>query len=179
MAQVLCPWCQSEIPQEEGQEPDKICPVCDNELDGYRTLRIELGDEDDSDRDELEDEEDEDGYGAILSDEEDIEFESDDELHVKDEALIAYEETVEKLLDSQDVVPECPSCREYMLEAGETAIPAAGFSPRVPESLGSPILEAPAALKIYVCPSCFTVQHALSEESRTELIRKLARSRIE
>lgn len=177
MSVVVCPWCQSEIPQEEGQEPEKYCPVCENELDGYRTLRIGLGDEDDSDEDFEEDDDDSSSYGAILTDEEDISFAQDEDLQVKNEALMQYEETVEKLLDEQETVPECPQCREYMLEAGETTVPAAGFLARVPESLGAPILEAPYSMKVYVCPSCFQVQHSLSDEHRTALIQKLAANR--
>ncbi|MBB6633707.1 hypothetical protein [Cohnella thailandensis] len=178
MAVVVCPWCQSEIPQEEGQEPDKFCPVCDNELDGYRTLRFGLGDEDVYPDDE-EDDDESGSYGAILSDEEEISLEQDDELQIKNEALMQYEETVEKLLDEQEVVPECPQCREYMLEAGETTVPAGGFQPRVPEALGVPILDAPFAMKIYVCPSCFNMQHSLSEGHRTALIQKLANAKTE
>jgi predicted amidophosphoribosyltransferase len=44
MAVVICPWCQSEIPQEEGAEPEQYCPVCENELGGYRTVTFGLDD---------------------------------------------------------------------------------------------------------------------------------------
>ncbi|RIE00993.1 hypothetical protein [Cohnella faecalis] len=100
MAAILCPWCQSEIPVEEGQGPDKFCPVCDNEIDGYRTLRIGIDEEDE------EDEEDGDSVGLVRAeDEEDLSWMQDDELQEKDEALIQFEEAVEELLDEQEVVP--------------------------------------------------------------------------
>ena len=60
MAVTLCPWCQSEIPVEEGQEPEQFCPVCDNEIGGYRTLRVDIGgseDDEEEAQDAYEDEE--------------------------------------------------------------------------------------------------------------------------
>ncbi|WP_123041681.1 hypothetical protein [Cohnella candidum] len=170
MSVVVCPWCQSEIPQEEGAEPEKFCPVCENELDGYRTLRIGLGDE--------EDEEEEEEYTGGDSSEsgEDLSWVDDGELTEKNEALLRFEESVEKLLDEQDVVPECPHCREYMLEAGEAQVAPSAFRPRVPDELGQPVLEAPFSYTVYVCPACFTVQQTLSEEGRSQIARRLSQA---
>lgn len=170
MAVTLCPWCQSEIPIEEGQEPDKYCPVCDNELDGYRTLTLDIGDE----------EEEELGRESFRSNEdEDEEDDSwDDELGFREsgpEGLL-LEESVEKLLDEQEYMPECPNCREYMLEAGEQLITAGQFKPRIPQSLGGPMLDAPFSLALYVCPACFTVQTQLAEGGREQMIRRLSGS---
>lgn len=167
MAVVVCPWCQSEIPQEEGEEPEKYCPVCENELDGYRTLRIGLDDEDEEEEDEAESD------GLAPNGEEDLSWADDGELTEKNEALLQFEEAVESLLDEQDMVPECPLCREYMLAAGEQTVPAESFRARSTESLGGAVLGAPFALTVYVCPSCFAVQHTLAEEARGDLARRL------
>lgn len=175
MAVVMCPWCQSEIPTEEGQEPDKWCPVCDNEIEGYRTLRIGLGEEEDPDDEE----------GAVAGAEpaadynrlaeEDVSWINDDELQPRDAGLLVFEEKVEKLLDEQAVVPECPQCREYMLLTGEVEIAAERFRGRQSTELGGgPVLEAPISLGVYVCPSCFTVVQELSEASRESLLRRIS-----
>jgi rubrerythrin len=173
MAVIICPWCQSEVTQEEGQEPEKFCPICDNELGGYRTMRIDIDRyEDDPDEAEERSEHSE----AYEDEEEELDWKRDDDLREKDESLLRFEEAVERLLDEQEFVPECPQCREYMLEAGERIVSAEGFRPRTPEGLGRPLLEAPFAMTVYVCPSCFVVQHTLSEGDRNKLAHKLGES---
>lgn len=172
MAVIVCPWCQSELTVEEGQEPERFCPICDNELGGYRSLRIGIDSIDDGEEDDDEyarepEEDDEDiGEGAGWG--------QDEDLREKNESLLLYEETVEKLLDGQEVVPECPHCREYMLEAGERIVGADGFRAREPEELGRPVLEAPFAMTMYVCPSCFAVQYSLSEGDRAKFAQRLS-----
>ncbi|MDB4867347.1 MAG: hypothetical protein JWR03_1680 [Cohnella sp.] len=166
MSVVVCPWCQSEIPQEEGEQPEKYCPVCENELDGYRTLRVGIGD----DTDEEDEEDSVDAAPGI----EELHWAQEGDLTEKNEALLQFEETVERLLDEQDTVPDCPQCREYMLEAGEHTVTPETFRARVPQSLGQPVLEAPFALTVYVCPSCFSVQYSLAEQGRFELARRLS-----
>lgn len=170
MAVTVCPWCQSEVPHEEGQEPEKFCPVCDNEMDGYRTLRVDIGGSDDDEDDE------EAENNSYPVDEEETNWNTDDSLREKDEALLQFEETVEQLLDEQDMVPECPQCREYMLETGEQLVSREQFRPRVPEALGEAVLDAPFALTVYVCPSCFTVQTTLSESDRHGIARRLSQA---
>lgn len=172
MAVIVCPWCQSELPVEEGQEPERFCPICDNELGGYRSLQIGLDRneeleeeaeyETDPEADELED------LSAVEN------WEEDKDLREKNESLLVFEEAVEKLLDEQEIVPECPHCREYMLEAGEHVVGPDGFRAREPELLGRPVLEAPFAMTVYVCPSCFNVQHTLAEEDRVRLAQRLS-----
>lgn len=169
MSVVICPWCQSEIPQEEGAEPEKYCPVCENELDGYRTLRFELDRAEDGVDPGAKDDSEEES-------EADLRWMEDRDLTEKNESLLLFEEAVEGLLDEQDAVPECPLCREYMLEAGERIVPAESFRPRVPESLGDAILKAPFSLTVYICPSCFAVQHALSDRDRAEVGQRLSRA---
>lgn len=166
MAVIVCPWCQSEIPLEEGQEPDRYCPVCDNELGGYRTMTVDIDGIDEEDAEvEPEDNDDDEALTG---------WEEDDELREKNEAVLLYEETVEKLLDEQEIVPECPHCREYMLEAGETIVGANSFRPRSPDLLGEPMLVPPFALTLYVCPSCFAVTYSLAEEGRGRMAQKLS-----
>lgn len=173
---IICPWCQSEIIQEPGQEPEKYCPVCDNELSGYRTLRIGLGDEDDPDYDEDEDEDEEGAAANGLASLEGLEAEADDALRAKDEALLRYESAVETLLDEQEFVPECPQCREYMLEAGRQIVEPSTFAPRRSELPGGrPIVAAPFEMTVYVCPSCFTMTHMLAEDDRSRMAESLAR----
>ncbi|MBN2979896.1 hypothetical protein [Cohnella algarum] len=172
MSVVICPWCQSEILTEEGQEPEKYCPVCDNELGGYRTLRVALGEED-----EPEEAMPESQIGISYDEEPD--WDQDEELkryEGKAENLLDYEEAVEKLLDGQETVPECPQCQEYMLHAGEMTVGSESFRPRTfPAAFGSEaVLSAPFAVQAYVCPSCFTMHYALAEEDRMAFARRLS-----
>ncbi|MGG1312586.1 MULTISPECIES: hypothetical protein [Cohnella] len=184
MAVVVCPWCQTEILTEEGQEPDKVCPVCENELDGYRTLRITLDKNEEDEPEEPAAAAKRSGGGAAAAGEE-PDWERDakledikelEEIEEKAESLLDFEETVEKLLDEQETVPECPVCHEYMLEAGEIQVGEEAFKPRVSKLLygGGAVLGAPFAVQAYVCPSCFAVHYALSEEDRIKLSQRLS-----
>jgi hypothetical protein len=173
MAVVICPWCQSEIMQEEGQEPDKICPVCDNEIDGYRTLKLDIGDsEEEYEDDDIEDEE-----SVRVSIDEDMSWDEDESLNdSSDEELQQFEETVEQLLNEQDLVPECPLCHEYMIESGEQLISATQFRHRVTDVLGEAVIEAPFTLTMYICPSCFTVHSFLGDSHRHQVVRRLSQN---
>ncbi|MCD9024212.1 hypothetical protein [Cohnella silvisoli] len=172
MAVVICPWCQSEIMQEEGQEPDKICPVCDNELDGYRTLKLNVGGADDQD---YEDEDDEDEEPTIVSINDDTSWEEVDSFNdASDEELLQFEETVEQLLNEQELVPECPLCHEYMIECGEQLISANQFRHRVTDVIGEDVIEAPFTLTMYLCPSCFSVHSFLGDSHRLQVVRRLS-----
>lgn len=171
MSAVICPWCQSEIIQEEGQEPEKFCPVCDNELDGYRTLKLNIGDEEDEE-DELDEEED----SPMVSIDEDIGWVEDEEFTETDDELQQFEETVEQLLNEQELVPECPFCREFMIETGERLVAETEFRPRVSEALGETILSAPFTITMFTCPSCFTVQSFLGDSYRHQIVRRLSQN---
>jgi len=162
MAVVVCPWCQNEIPQEEGAEPERYCPVCENELGGYRTLTLDGEDEEDE----------EDAVRGL--DDEDLDWLDDVDLPDNSEALLRFEESVEALLDEQEAAPGCPNCQEYMLEAGTQVVGADAFLPRNAEPLGGAVLGAPFSLTVYVCPSCFAVQHMLDEQGRVSLARRLS-----
>jgi len=165
MPTIICPWCQTEIAQEEGAEPEKWCPVCENELGGYRTITVDLErNEDVLDEDTgMTDEEDDFDWSSFRKD-----------LREKSEDQLKFENLAEKLLDEQDAVPECPHCREYMVEAGELEVADTRFRPRMISPEGPALLEAPFQLKVYVCPACFAVSHALSEKDRAEMVRRLA-----
>ncbi len=180
MAIVICPWCQSEIMQEEGQEPDKICPVCDNELDGYRTLKLNLaGTEEDYEEDyEEEEDQDEDKASSLVSIDEDMSWAEDESLIDASDELQQFEETVEQLLNEQDLVPECPLCHEYMVESGEQLLPANQFRPRVTDVLGEGVIEAPFTLTMYICPSCFTVHSFLGDSHRHQVVRRLSQDPV-
>lgn len=177
MSVIICPWCQSEIMQEEGQEPDKICPVCDNEISGYRTLKLNIGETDeDEEEDEYEAEEAKDASAAFVADKEDLSWLKEDEESIEDsnDELQQFEETVELLLNEQELVPECPSCHEYMLEVGEQLITANQFRPRVPEGLGEAVIDAPFTLNLYICPACFTTSSFLGDSHRHQTVRRLS-----
>ncbi|MFD0712458.1 hypothetical protein [Paenibacillus sp. GCM10027626] len=169
---TICPWCQTEIVWDEEIGPERYCPHCDNELSGYRTVRIGIDaidgqdDEDDED-DELEEEQEE----RYMSREADVvPFLSRTREH------LALEETVEKMLDQQEEVPECPSCREYMLEAGKETVDGGSFvSTHVP-ALEEPLLSPPFAIIRYICPTCFTMQSKLDKADQERLVHTLSRA---
>jgi hypothetical protein len=172
MAVVICPWCNSEIMQEEGQEPDKICPICDNELSGYRTLKLNIGD---SDGEDFEEEEEDDEDSVRVSIDEDVNWDENEFLNdTSDEQLQQFEENVEQLLNEQDLVPECPLCHEFMIESGEQLITADQFRNRVTEVLGEAVIEAPFTLMTYICHSCFSVHSFLGDSYRHQVVRRLS-----
>lgn len=98
----------------------------------------------------------------------------EDSLLDTDDELQRFEETVESLLNEQELVPECPLCREYMIEAGEQRISPEQYRPKVTEALGNAVLEAPFSLTLYVCPSCFTTQSFLGDAHRHQIVRSLS-----
>ncbi|KKO52936.1 hypothetical protein [Paenibacillus sp. DMB20] len=181
MEPTVCPWCQTEIVWDEEIGPEENCPHCDNELKGYRTLNIEL----EGENGELDNEE--------HAPEEDDEYESGDILNKPfwgigdgtvpairvldkygdDHDLMAYEESVESVLDDQDETPECFHCREYMMLAGTQKVSGEAFEPALPASLQAPLLKPPFHLNVYICSGCFQVQYTLSEDDRLRLIKGL------
>ncbi len=189
--QVICPWCLTEIVWDEEMGPETRCPHCDNELSSYRT--IELG----YDEDEVEEDEYERArqlknysdnrkaaaqYDDAEEDAEDEEQEPDtrnwgdtgDGVRNLDIARFAVEENMQRVLDDQDEVPECPLCREYMLELGSHTMNAPFFESRVAPSIGSPLLETPFKVNLYVCPSCHHTASLLSRQAQGELLDKLS-----
>ncbi|MEK4854380.1 hypothetical protein NST04_31400 [Paenibacillus sp. FSL H7-0756] len=177
METTVCPWCHTEIVWDEEFGPEDTCPHCNNELSGYRTVTIGA-----------EDLEDEEPDTAEASGEEEI---SDDNLWDDDDKdsvvpvwgtltqfgddydLKRYEDKVSAILAAQLEAPECPQCHELMLHSGTQQVN--GFTPATPEALGgAAVLKPPFALNLYVCPSCFHVQHSLAQEDRIQLVRNLS-----
>lgn len=172
---TICPWCQTEIVWDEELGPEEECPYCHNELKGYRTLNIALGSD--------EDWEDEDETSGDDTDDAGL-WQEDEESHLnairRVEAfagaggdLLAYESGVEKQLDAQEEVPECPHCREYMLHAGTEPL-SPGFKPVQMQAKDTPILQSSAVLNVYVCSACFQVSRFLSEDDRNQLIKTVS-----
>ncbi|WP_152381020.1 hypothetical protein [Paenibacillus brasilensis] len=149
-------------------------------LKGYRTLSIQLGD--DEEQDILYEAEDE----AVVEKPEGAPLLQDNELHKlpvlhtlqkfeeSGADLMAYEQGAEQILDRQDEVLECSQCGEYMLHAGTQTVTGEGFNPSLSPALGQPVLDLPFVLNVYVCPSCFHVQQTLSENDRLRMLEKLS-----
>ncbi|MMZ52687.1 hypothetical protein D1872_144640 [compost metagenome] len=150
------------------------------DLKGYRTLSIQLGD--DEEQDILYEAEDE----IVVEKPVDAPLLQDNELHKlpvlhtlqkfeeSGADLMAYEQGAEQILDRQDEVLECSQCGEYMLHAGSQTVTREGFEPSMSPALGKPVLDLPFVLNVYVCPSCFHVQHTLSENDRLRMLEKLS-----
>ncbi|WP_059051834.1 hypothetical protein [Paenibacillus senegalimassiliensis] len=189
METTICPWCQTEIVWDEELGPEEECPHCHNELKGYRTLSITLGEDNDfedeaedhpfNDRKHQHDEEDQDDDNAYWDDEEETSqvggIHRLGALAAAGGDLLKYESGVEKLLDGQEEVPECPHCREYMLYAGKQPLTAEhGFGVVQPAGLKGPLLPDSAELNVYVCTACFHVSRFLTEEARLSLMRVIS-----
>lgn len=168
---TVCPWCQMEIIWDEDIGPEKTCPHCFNELNDYRSLHVHL------DGDELELTDDED-------DEEDEQTEDDDELAgeafgLDDELteLNGYGMAVKRRLERQEDSMDCVRCQDEMVLAGSIQVEDGQFTPLV--SAGGavlPFIRPPFRLQMFVCPSCFTVSHSLSDEDRVRLVNEWSKA---
>lgn len=171
---VICPWCHTEIIWDEELGPEDFCPHCENELKGYRT--IQLGADEAAD-DELSLEDD---LLPDMTEEEASETEQARETETTgfrrtNRTLLAYQSSVERLMDQQEEAPECPSCREYMLETGrQTMKDAPGYEPAKLPGTEKPLLARPYVAVEYVCPTCFQVQFRIAMEDRERMIRSLS-----
>lgn len=163
----ICPWCMTEIVWDEEIGPESVCPHCENELSGYRSVNIGL--DGDNDEDDLEQEGDEESYAQENGDE-DLWGESEDAVRG---GGLAVEAIAQQVMEQQLEAPECPVCREYMLEAGEQQIGGEGFKAYVPPALGQSLVPVPFNVTWYVCPSCFHVSSQLSLNDREELASRL------
>ncbi len=202
MDTTVCPWCHSEIVWDPELGPEEFCPHCGNELSGYRTLSVELDEE----------EEQEAAYAAsndhahnlaqqqtpvversnglssraaTLLDEAEL-FQQPNLSSLKtvesygDESfnMVDYEEQVEQLLDGQEEIPQCPHCQEYMLFSGTQQMGTDGFNP-AQTTAGASFLPTPYTVNVYVCPSCFHVHQSLDEASRLHMIDALSGAKEE
>ncbi|MBP2000469.1 DNA-directed RNA polymerase subunit M/transcription elongation factor TFIIS [Paenibacillus shirakamiensis] len=172
METTICPWCQTEIVWDEEIGPEEECPHCHNELKGYRTLQIDLGEEEESGAPEDMDEDPKAMLG-YWGDEEEVNPRMVKHINTFSAAgsdPLEYESAVEKRLNQQEDVPECPQCRAYMLYAGQeqnTAVATAQVTNL------KPILEEAYRTSVYVCPSCFHVSRFLVEEDKLRMIQKI------
>ncbi|MCS7460797.1 hypothetical protein N0M98_11640 [Paenibacillus doosanensis] len=158
----VCPWCQTEIVWDPEIGPEETCPHCFNELGDYRSINLTVEDED------LDEEAEEDDEG------EDEGFEGFEEEYEDFDGMNEYEEGVQRVLDHQEVTPECPTCHSYMLLAGSRKA-ASDYAPNAAPGLGQPLLQAGYGTQVFVCPSCFKVEHVLSEADRMAMIELLKR----
>ncbi|PZD95089.1 hypothetical protein DNH61_14440 [Paenibacillus sambharensis] len=173
---VICPWCHTEIVWDEELGPEEHCPHCENELNAYRTISLELDGEDEDDasgKSQLKERQSR--YGREEEQEEMDEFPYGGYREISP-AQMMLQGKVEAILDGQDEVPECPSCREYMLEAGVQAIGPEGFTAKVDKQSGAALLEAPFEVIWYVCPSCFQTSSRLAGADREKLLKRIAAS---
>lgn len=176
--QVICPWCATEISWDEEIGPEENCPHCENELNGYRTMQFGIGEDEELFEDEdvqvkAEEWSEEDEEEDTLDNKHKQWLEQGEGYRNTNGALLAIEGSLQNIFDDQEEVPECPSCREYMLEAGIQKISEQNFVSTIAPSLGGPILPAPFELKWYVCPACFNTTSVLSNKDRDVLINRL------
>lgn len=177
METTVCPWCHTEIVWDEEFGPEENCPHCNNELSGYRTVTVGI--------DGIEEEEVvEEPEQEVVNDDDDLWGDADKDSVVpiynalnqfgEDYDLKKYEESVSAILALQEEAPECTQCHELTILAGNQ--PITSFEPSAPATLGRPVLTAPFSLHVYVCPSCFHVQHSLAQEDRIQLVKNLSKA---
>ncbi|MCJ8013335.1 hypothetical protein MUG84_16520 [Paenibacillus sp. KQZ6P-2] len=183
MDTTVCPWCQTEIVWDEEIGPEENCPYCMNELKGYRTLNIQIGDEEENNEEQPDWVEDgEEGDDTSFWAQEDMQHHLPPSIRTLDKFeeshdLMNYEENVEKILDEQEEVPECPKCRDYMILAGTQEITDQGFVPTQFSALKAPVIKPPFRLNMYICTGCFHVESNLTEEDRLRMVDHLSREK--
>ncbi|GKU75862.1 hypothetical protein [Paenibacillus sp. L3-i20] len=178
----VCQWCVTEIVWDEEIGPESHCPHCDNELGGYRSLKVGLDNDFEPDSDEDEIPESIEGNEDWSEEEEeranDAGWMKDNEGFRSSNAnLLAAESVIQRIVNEQFELPECPSCREYMLEAGSQSIGGAGFEPTIAEAIGHSIVPNPFRVIWYVCPSCYLTTSQLSPLDREAMIERLSKEK--
>lgn len=163
--EVMCPWCLTEIVWDEEFGPEESCPHCFNELGNYRSVQIGANDQDD----DLLDEDDVIAPKEVLVDSDDIW--DDEDLNHRD----IYSETVQQCIDEQEEAPECLSCRELLLLTGQRNVISTEFTSHIPNVLDQAFLGAPFTMNVYICPSCFRIEHVLSDKDRSTMIERLSK----
>jgi hypothetical protein len=175
MYTTVCPWCHTEIVWDEEFGPEENCPHCNNELSGYRTMTLGIdgiGEEEKVVEEPKEEVVNDDDLWGDIDKDSVVPIYNTLNQFGDDYDLNKYEESVSAILAIQEEAPECTQCHELTLFAGKQ--PASNFEPSVPSTLGAPVLTAPFSLNVYVCPSCFHVQHSLAQEDRIQLVRNLS-----
>ncbi|MBH5317336.1 hypothetical protein I6N90_05855 [Paenibacillus sp. GSMTC-2017] len=173
----VCQWCVTEIIWDEEIGPESHCPHCENELGGYRSLNVGL--ENDNDNDDV-DVPDTTADNEEWSEEE--EERKNDAGWMKDNEgfrsstinTLATEGVVQRIINEQLELPECPSCREYMLEAGVQTIGGDNFKPTIAPAIGHSVVPNPFNVVMYVCPSCYLTTSILSPADREAMVERLS-----
>lgn len=168
----LCPWCDSEIVWDEEIGPEEHCPHCSNELGGYRTLSLGDQDSDTGQEEEaigIRDKQPASHHEADADWEEEAGDDTGWAGAGRSQSWLRADEKVQRILDDQEEMPECPSCREFMLHGGTSLLGAGAFEPAVPPSLKKALLPAAVKLQLYVCPSCHEVSTKLDFASRSHM----------
>jgi hypothetical protein len=171
MEATICPWCQTEIVWDEELGPEEECPYCHNELDGYRTLTFDV--------DSAGSEEELNNYGDEEGGHDHLYAQSGKGashlFHAAGHDPLVYEAAVEKLLDTQDVVPECPHCREYMIFSGHHVLGENQFKAAILPSYDKPLLQSKLQYNVFVCPSCFHVSQFLDDKDRLPFMKAISK----
>ncbi|MEK3881834.1 hypothetical protein [Paenibacillus sp. PL2-23] len=172
----ICQWCLTEIIWDEEIGPETHCPHCENELGGYRSLQIGMnGDEgdDDSSASQHQDASEDDEDWLDEDEEQDERYSEEEGFRGGSRSRLAAEGVIQRILDEQLEAPECPACREYMLDAGLQTIDS-GFRPTESKAIGIPIVPNPFRIVWYVCPACYHTSSFLSLNDREEMLNRLA-----
>ncbi|TYP69769.1 hypothetical protein [Paenibacillus methanolicus] len=181
-ATAVCPWCHTEIIWDSEIGPEKHCPYCGNELSGYRTVQIGIDQADEEEDDDVEESpakgENGESYDDLWDDEDSNTASSRSAQRSGGSfgvggGHLAAQATVQRLLEQQLDMPECPVCREFLLEAGTQTV-AEGFAPVYSKLLKGPLLAAPFQVVTYVCPACFHVANKLAKADQDRMIETLA-----
>lgn len=175
METTICPWCQTEIVWDEELGPEEECPYCHNELNGYRTLTFGIDSAEDMEEGAEQYEEDEHDDHAGHTHLHHTGGSAAHLFHAAGHDPLVYESAIEKLLDSQDEVPECPHCREYMIFSGHHASSPSQFKPVVLPGHDKPLLSPQLNFNVFICPACFHVSQFLVEEDRLSFMKAVSK----
>ncbi|MGU3470826.1 hypothetical protein ACLBWT_06635 [Paenibacillus sp. D51F] len=156
---LICPWCSTEIVWDEEIGPEEYCPHCENELTGYRTLKLGENDADAPEAAEAEE-----GEAADWDEDDQAGDDTGWAGGGRPRSWLQADEKIQRIMDDQEEMPECPSCREYMLFGGTQQL--APFEPAAPPALKKPLLPPSPSLQVYVCPACHEVSLKLDRDAR-------------
>ncbi|SDS13376.1 hypothetical protein SAMN05444162_0808 [Paenibacillaceae bacterium GAS479] len=184
---VVCPWCDSEIVWDEELGPEEHCPHCSNELGRYRTVGLggEAADEDEDEEAEYEEarraiERNERVTNSPSNMEAEAEWEDEDAGDDtgwagagRPQTWLRADEKVQRILDDQEEMPECPACREFMMHGGTSLLGPGNFEAVEPPSLKRQLLPSSIKLQLYVCPKCHEVSTKLDFSSRAYMTEAL------
>lgn len=168
----VCQWCLSEIIWDEEIGPETHCPHCDNELSAYRSVQIGLDRDDDAAARHADDESHEEDWQD--EEEHSDKYSEEDGYRGGSRSMLAAESVIQRIIDEQLEVPECPACREYMMEAGVQTVGGAEFKATESPAIGIAVVPNPFQMVWYVCPACYHTASFLSPADREEMLNRLA-----